>query len=170
MNTADSGAGARVAAGYPLDEDLVALAALGHDCALWPDERVSQVLGRIDYALCGLAGALEVEYYGPEVGLGTGHAVYRMVVRRHHLGANMDAWGLWICTALPHAQWRPAWRLPDAGRLRKQQVVKALPAFFQGYAEAVQDAGKAGTNAGRRLLALARMVATAAPVHGTPPE
>ncbi len=170
VDTADFGVGARVASGYPLEEDLRALATLGHSRALWPEERVSRALGRIDHVLCALAGVLEVEYYGPEVGLGAGREVYRMVVRRHHLGADMDVWGLWICTALPHAQWRPAWRMPDAGRLRKQLVVKALPAFFQGYAEAVRDAGKAGTNAGRRLLALARMVSAVAPAQEAPPE
>ncbi|MHB1951681.1 MAG: hypothetical protein ACYCQK_09425 [Acidiferrobacteraceae bacterium] len=144
-----------------VDAGDVELCALVQAVQDWPEARVRAVLVRLDHMLDGLTGALEVEYYGPEVGLAAGRSVYRMVVRRHHLGASLDSWGLWICTALPHALWRPAWRLAQVGRLRRLEVVRRLPAFFRGYAAAVQDAGKSGTNAGRRVLVLAKRLADA---------
>lgn len=145
----------------PADSDLCALVLGGGEPPGWSDERIADVLARWDRALDALTGALEVEYYGPDVGLGAGRAVYRMVVRRHRLGACVDSWGLWICTALPHARWRPAWRLGQVGRLRRREVIKRLPAFFDGYAGAVRQAGKDGTKAGRRILELAHRLRVA---------
>lgn len=139
----------------PTDADLCALVLGRGQPSGWSDERIADVLARLDRMLDALTGALEVEYYGPEVGLGAGRAVYRMVVRRHRLGACLESWGLWICTALPHARWRPAWRLGQVGRLRRRAVISGLVVFFDGYAEAVRQAGKGGTKAGRRIFGLA---------------
>jgi hypothetical protein len=47
------------------------------------------------------------------------------------------------------------WPVQGVSRLRKRQLVQALPEFFAGYAEVVRVAGKADTEAGRRILAMA---------------
>ncbi|HET9121991.1 MAG TPA: hypothetical protein VFN52_00680 [Acidiferrobacteraceae bacterium] len=115
----------------------------------------TRLLAQLDHVLDGLAAALKVEYFGPEVGVGDGRAVYRLVVREHALGPAERQWGLRICTALPHAQWRADWALAASGRQRRAAIVAALPAFFVGYWQAVQQAGRAESRAGRRLYELA---------------
>ena len=114
----------------------------------------TRVLAQLDHVLDDLADALKVEYFGPEVGLGQGHGVYRLVVRQHALGAVERQWGLRICTALPHAGWRADWALAAAGRQRRGEVVAALPLFFAGYWSAVVQAAQDTSRAGQRLQAL----------------
>ncbi len=120
------------------------------------DLDLERALVQFDAMLEQLAADLQVEHYGPEIGLGAGAQVYRMVVRPHewHLGKRM--WSLRICTALPHARWRADWAIQGASRLRKQKIVSGLPDFLCGYASAIQAAGKAATNSGQRVLELAR--------------
>lgn len=112
-------------------------------------------LRRIDAAVACLASDLRVEYYGPEVGLGRGRHVYRLVVRCHRLGPSESGWGVWVCTALPHAGWRADWPLGGVSTLRRREVLKVLPQFFKGYCAAVAEAGLATSRAGRRLAELA---------------
>jgi len=114
-------------------------------------------LHELDRMLAGLAGELQVEYYGPEVGLGAGQPVYRLVVRAHVVGTDAKAWGLKVCTALPQANWRADWSIHAVARLRKRAVIAALPAFFEGYAVAVAQAGKGNTVAGSRVAQLAQL-------------
>lgn len=120
------------------------------------DAQLDDALARLDAMLTDIIGALQVEYYGPEVGVGAGRHVYRLVARAHEWEIGHHRWSLRVCTALPHAKWRADWILQAASRQRKQQIVAALPAFFAGYAQAVIAAGKADTHAGRRVLALAQ--------------
>lgn len=114
-------------------------------------------LAELDAEFERLAGALEVEFVGPGVGMadmGAEH-VYRLVVGRHRWDAHTERWGLKVCDASPNCRLRPMWPVQGTARLRKKQVVKALPALLAGYAGAVEAAGKADTPAGRRVLEMA---------------
>lgn len=135
---------------------IARLATLGEP-SLAVDADCERALRELDRMLAGLAGELQVEYYGPAVGLGTGEPVYRLVVREHVSGAGQRAWGLKVCTALPHANWRADWSIHAVARLRKRAVVAVLPAFFEGYAAAIAQAGKDGTAAGIRVAQLAQL-------------
>lgn len=139
------------------DPDFIELlAARSRAQAPATDAALDRALAQLDRAMSALAGALRVEYYGPEVGAGGALHVYRLVVREHALGPDRAEWGLKVCNALPHARWRAEWALAAAGRQRKPFVVRALPAFFAGYADAVAQAGGAETAAGRRVVEIAR--------------
>jgi hypothetical protein len=131
------------------------LAAQSRAPEIAPDAPLDAALARLDRMLAELAAELEVEYYGPEVGIAAGRQVYRLVVRRHTWRILAPGWSLKICTALPHAGWRADWPVQGAGRLRQRAVVRALPAFFAGYREAVRAAGRADSPAGRRVAELA---------------
>ncbi len=128
----------------------------GHAAEPHVDQELERALIRLDVMLEALAAELQVEYFGPEVGLGAGANVYRLVVRAHEWDGLKQAWSARVCTALPHAGWRAAWTLHGASRLRKRIIVCCLPEFFHGYAQAILAAGKAHTNAGVRVLDLAR--------------
>lgn len=123
------------------------------------DEELDAALARLDAQLAQLAGELQVEYYGPEIGVAAGRHVYRLVVRAHEWEINNPTWSLKVCTALPHARWRADWAVQGVSRLRKPLVVQALPAFFAGYAEAIAVAGRADTPAGRQVMEFARAFA-----------
>jgi hypothetical protein len=123
------------------------------------DEALDAALAQLDALLAQLAGALRVEYYGPEIGVGAGRHVYRLVVRAHEWEINNPTWSLKVCTALPHAGWRADWAVQGVARQRKALVVQALPAFFDGYATAIAAAGEADTPAGRQVVELARVFA-----------
>lgn len=124
------------------------------------DAVLDRALLRLEAEIAEIAAALAVEHYGPGVGVEGRADVYRLVVREHRSGARSPpAWGLKICDATPHAGWRVAWAPHAASRRRKRALVKALPEFFAGYAEAVAAAGKTDTPAGRRLLEIARRFA-----------
>lgn len=123
------------------------------------DAALDDALIRLDALLADIAGQLTVEYYGPAVGIDAGRDVYKLVVRQHEWRIHEKTWSAKVCTALPHAQWRADWAMQGTGRLRKQLIVKALPAFFSGYAAAAVAAGKSETIAGRRLAELAALFA-----------
>ncbi|MDA8362347.1 MAG: hypothetical protein M0Z84_00695 [Gammaproteobacteria bacterium] len=123
------------------------------------DRELDDALIRLDMMLQALAADLRVEYFGPEVGLGAGAHVYRLVVREHLCQDGKQAWSVRVCTALSHAGWRAEWTLQGASRLRKRIIVARLPAFFAGYAQAVLAAGKERTNSGMRVVSLARRFA-----------
>jgi hypothetical protein len=122
---------------------------------------LDDALMALDEEMARLAEALQVEYVGPGVGMADMKAqhVYRLVVRHHVRDTTTAGWGLRVCDALDNNDLRPMWSVQGVGRLRKQQVFAALPAFFRGYAEAVAAAGKADTPAGRRVSAMARALA-----------
>ncbi len=120
------------------------------------DRQLDNALMRLSMMLEALAAELRVEYLGPEVGLGPGVHVYRLVVREHECEWQRRVWSVRVCTALPHAGWRAEWTLPGASRLRKRIIVRCLPEFFHGYGQAILAAGKDRTNAGMRVLELAR--------------
>jgi hypothetical protein len=137
--------------------DYLAVQAHGEVCV---DAALDRALERLDAVLAEIAAALAVEHYGPGVGVEGRADVYRLVVRAHQLDARSPpAWGLKICDATPHGNWRVAWAIHAASRRRKHTLVKALPEFFDGYAEAVAAAGKTDTPAGRRLLEIAKRFA-----------
>jgi hypothetical protein len=116
---------------------------------------LDDALARLDHALAGLSAELQVEYYGPHIGVETPDA-HQMVVRLHEWKMNEPTWSLKVCSTAPQANYRAEWPVQGTGRLRKQLIVKALPAFFRGYALAVAAAGKSDTAAGQRVEALAK--------------
>lgn len=123
-------------------------------------ERVSvtaaldDALKHLDNVLTGIAGDVQVEYFGPFVGVET-ELAHQMIIRAHDWELGGKEWSLKVCTTAPQSDFRPEWPIQGCGRIRKQKIVKALPAFFQGYAAAIAEAGKADTPAGKRIAALA---------------
>lgn len=125
--------------------------------------QLDAALAELDREFERLAGALEVTFVGPGVGMadmGAEH-VYRLVVGLHRWDVRTERWGLKVCDALPNCELRPMWPVQGTARLRKKQVVKALPELLAGYAQAVDAAGKAETPAGRRVLEMAAAFAGA---------
>ena len=118
------------------------------------NQALTDALARLDLMLEGLCGDLQVEFHGPYVGVETPKA-HQMVVRAHEWKIHQPAWSVKICVASPEAKDRAEWAMQGVGRLRKQVIVKALPAFFAGFAKAIEAAGKAGTPSGQRVLELA---------------
>ena len=116
---------------------------------------LDDALTHLDHALEGLCAAVQVEYHGPYVGVETPLA-HQMVVRKHEWKIHQPAWSMKICVAAPEANCRAEWPIQGVGRLRKALVVKALPAFFAGFAEAVKLAGKEDSSAGMRVAELAQ--------------
>ncbi|MHB1173710.1 MAG: hypothetical protein ACYCZJ_01100 [Sulfuriferula sp.] len=116
---------------------------------------LDDALTHLDHALEGLCAAVQVEYHGPYVGVETPLA-HQMVVREHEWKIHQPAWSMKICVAAPEANCRAEWPIQGVGRLRKALVVKALPAFFAGFAEAVKLAGKENSSAGMRVVGLAQ--------------
>lgn len=103
----------------------------------------NQALEKFEDFFEPLSQALQVEYYGEMVGLGAGKAAYRLVVRQHEwTGQHGFVWGLRVCDALPNGQWRAAWRITAASRLRKEAIIAALPEFMENYYQTVEKAGK----------------------------
>ena len=119
--------------------------------------QLDAALTQLDSMIARLAEDVAVEYYGPDIGINAGKEVYKLVVRQHEWQIHEPAWSLRVCTALPHAGWRADWAIQGASRLRKKNIVKALPAFFVGFAAAITQAGKAETNAGSRILQLSKL-------------
>lgn len=119
------------------------------------DAALENALARLDHLLAGVSAELQVEYYGPGVGVETA-AAHRLVVRAHAWGGGRPQWGVRVCSAAPQAHWRAEWTLQAAGRLRKALIVRALPEFFAGYGQAVAAAGRAQSASGQRVAALAR--------------
>jgi hypothetical protein len=127
------------------------------------DAGLDQALTELDRAMERLGAALEVEHVGPGVGMsdmGAEH-VYRLVMRRHRWDVFTEGWGLKVCDALDNCELRPMWPLQGTARLRKRQVVRALPDFFAGYLRAVAEVGKADTAAGCELRDIAEALARA---------
>lgn len=116
---------------------------------------LDDALTHLDHALEGLCAAVQVEYHGPYVGVETPLA-HQMVVRAHEWKIHQPAWSMKICVAAPEANCRAEWPIQGVSRLRKVLVVKALPEFFAGFAEAVKSAGKENSSAGMRVVELAQ--------------
>ncbi|WP_156782785.1 hypothetical protein [Acidihalobacter yilgarnensis] len=140
-----------------MDEMIVLLAAQAATPKVVVNEALEAALRGLDRRIEALSAALEVEYLGPGIGMQDMDAehVFRLVVRHHVWDVAHSGWGLKVCDALPNGGLRPMWPIYGVGRLRKQQLVKTLPAFFQGYMAAVVAAGKAQSSAGLELQALA---------------
>jgi hypothetical protein len=127
------------------------------------DAGLDQALAELDRVMERLGTALEVEHVGPGVGMadmGAEH-VYRLVMRRHRRDVFTEGWGLRVCDALANCELRPMWPLQGTARLRKRQVVRALPEFLAGYLRAVVEADKSDTVAGRELRKIAEAMAPA---------
>ncbi len=121
------------------------------------NQALDEALAELDAELEQLCPQLQVEHIGPGVGMadmGAEH-VYRLVVRHHTWDVFKEGWSLKVCDALENCEFRPMWPIQGTARLRKKQVVQALPEFFAGFAEAVRAAGKAETSAARRITELA---------------
>ncbi|APZ42184.1 hypothetical protein [Acidihalobacter ferrooxydans] len=114
-------------------------------------------LRELDTEMSELAEVLRVEHIGPGVGMRDMQAehVFRLAVRHHVWNVTEEGWGLKVCDGLPNGSLRPMWPIYGVARLRKQQLIQALPEFFVGLADAVRDAGKDETPAGRRVLSIA---------------
>lgn len=119
------------------------------------DGDLDGALSSLDHMMDGICADLQVEYFGPFVGVETPEA-HQLVVRAHEWRIHQFLWGLKVCSAAPQANYRAEWAVQGSGRLRKQLIVKVLPAFFAGFAEAVRKAGKADLPAGKRVLDLAQ--------------
>ena len=124
------------------------------------DAALDDALTRLDHLLAGVSADLGVEYYGPCVGV-EAVAAHRLVVRAHAWDMGRPEWGVRVCSAAPQAHSRAEWTLQAAGRLRKALIVRALPEFFAGYAQAVAAAGRAQGASGQRVVELARRFAGA---------
>jgi hypothetical protein len=138
-------------------EFLKALTALGR---VPVTGELDEALAALDSEMARLADALRIEHVGPGVGMadmGAEH-VYRLAVRCHVRDTTTAGWGLMVCDALDNNDLRPMWSMQGVGRLRKRQLVSVLPEFFRGYAEAIRSAGKAGTDAGRRVTEIAAIL------------
>ena len=118
------------------------------------DGTLDQALAALDAELAGLAGELEVEYFGPGVGVDADPDAYRLVIKAHREDVGEPGWSLRVCDSAPSRAWHSMWAVHGVGRLRKVRVVRALGDCLAGYLAAVEAAGKADTGAGARLRAL----------------
>lgn len=116
---------------------------------------LDDALTKLDQMLEGICAELQIEYDGPYVGVETPEA-HRLAVRAHEWKIHEHTWSMKICSTAPAANSRAEWAVQSAGRLRKQIVVKAIPAFFAGYAQAIEAAGKSATAAGKSVQELAQ--------------
>ncbi|MEW6612171.1 MAG: hypothetical protein ACOY5C_05855 [Pseudomonadota bacterium] len=112
-------------------------------------------LKRLDLLLSDLAGDLQVEHFGPHAGLAGAPAAHQLVVREHVWNLHARGWGAAVCSTQPGAGWRADWPLYGVSRERQMVVVRALPAFLQGYQASISAAGLGERNAGRRVAELA---------------
>ncbi|HDP89338.1 MAG TPA: hypothetical protein ENN42_05200 [Thioalkalivibrio sp.] len=135
--------------------DFLAAQAKQDNVPVTPE--LDAALAALDAEFETLAPQIEVEYVGPGIGMADMQAehVFKLVVRYHVWDVFKEGWGLKVCDALPNSSLRPMWPVQGVSRLRKKQLVQALPRFFAGYAEAVKAAGKTDTEAGQRALAMA---------------
>lgn len=133
--------------------DFLAEQAKAERVAITP--ALDAALTELDKTFEALAPQLTVEYVGPGVGVEGASDVYRLVVRPHEWVMDQPSWSLKVCDALPNAGWRAAWAVQGASRARKTMIVKRLPQFMRGYAEAIRAAGKGDSEAGQRILAMA---------------
>lgn len=117
---------------------------------------LDDALAQLDHMLEGICAELQIEYDGPYVGVETPNA-HRLVVRAHEWKIHEHTWSMKICSTAPAANSRAEWAVQSAGRLRKQIVVKAIPAFFAGFAQAIEAADKSDTPAGKRVQELAQL-------------
>ncbi len=113
-------------------------------------------LGLLEQELNAIAEALRLEYVGPGVGMADMDAehVYRLVIREHEHNVAQRGWGVMVCDALPNCDYRAMWPLTGVGRLRRRQVVAALPELLRGYREAIVGGGREDTPAAQRLVAI----------------
>lgn len=144
---------------------LPLLARLSRASAIRVDDELDDALARLDYMLDGLCAALEVEHLGPFVGVERLEA-HRLVVRKHLWQLGAPAWSLKICPTAPAANWRAEWAIQSASRMRKPIVVRALPEFFSGFADAIETAGKSETLAAGRVREIAALFSTAEIANG----
>lgn len=139
-----------------MSDYLNVLARLGGASRVPITAELDEALAALDAEFEHLAPAMEVEYIGPGVGVEGKETVYRLVVRAHEWTIHQPSWSLKICDALPNAGWRAAWAVQGASRARKALTVNVLGEFLDGYATAIKAADKAGTEAGQRVLAMAK--------------
>lgn len=132
------------------------LAQLSHATTIAVDSELDDALARLDHMLDGLCAALEVEYFGPHVGVERLDA-HRLVIRKHMWRLDAPAWSLKICPTAPSANWRAEWAIQSASRMRKPIIVRALPEFFVGFAAVIDGAGKRDSVAAKRVREVALM-------------
>lgn len=113
-------------------------------------------LQALEAELNAIAAELQVEHVGPGVGMADMNAegAYRIVVREHEHDVTRCEWGVMVCDAADNCDYRPMWPMSGTGRLRRRQVVEALPELVAGWRAAVNEAGQALTPGGQRLVAL----------------
>jgi len=133
--------------------DHLAEQARAERVAVTPE--LDAALAALDEAIEAIAPQLEVEAYGPGVGVEGEQDVYRLVIRHHEWNVDDYRWGLKVCDALPNAGWRVAWPIQGVARRRKGEVVRGLPAMLGEWRNAVAAAGLAESDAGRQVAELA---------------
>lgn len=138
-----------------LDSFLQVLSAAAHQQVTKPTAEIDDAMRRFDTMFDALSAALEVEHFGPFVGVETLKA-HQLVVRLHRSGPATYAWGLRVCSTAPSADFRPEWTPHGASRMRRPIIVRALPELVAGFSRAVLAAGKTGSPAGQRIHAIAQ--------------
>ncbi|HKJ07575.1 MAG TPA: hypothetical protein VKA76_00660 [Gammaproteobacteria bacterium] len=138
-----------------MESYLAYLAAQARAERVAVSEPLDAALASLDRDFAALAPALQVEYFGPGVGVDADRSVFRLAVGPHRGSIEAPVWGLRVCDGTASGGWRPMWAVQGVGRLRKVLVVKALPELLAGFAEAVAAAGKSDTAAGRRVHEMA---------------
>lgn len=144
---------------------LPLLARLSRASTIPVDSELDDALARLDHMLDGLCTALEVEHFGPFVGVERLEA-HRLVVRKHVWRLDAPAWSLKICPTAPAANWRAEWAIQSASRMRKPIVVRALPEFFSGFVAAIHAVGKDQTLAAGRISEIAAQFVAAEVANG----
>lgn len=114
------------------------------------NEKLHAALTRLDYMLEDICREIELEFYGPFVGVEQREA-HQLVVRAHEWKIHQALWSLKVCVATPAANWRAEWAIQGTSRLRKPIIVAALPDFFKGYRAVIAMAGQDTTPAGKRI-------------------
>lgn len=141
------------------NDDLELLTARARADRVRVDPALDQALTHLDADLQAISAALGVRHVGPGVGLDGADEVYRLVVDYHVWDLSRQGWGLFVCDAAAGQDLRPMWQIQGAARVRKQAIVRQLPALLEGYQDTAATAGRLGGEAGERLTGLASALA-----------
>jgi len=93
----------------------------------------------LDHLVANIAQDLQVDYDGPEVGIGTNSGLHRLRVAEHHWTGAQRGWGVAVCSYAQSNHPRSEWRLAKVSRERLPLVLHALPRFFLGYVQVARS-------------------------------
>ncbi|PKY10614.1 hypothetical protein B1757_08525 [Acidithiobacillus marinus] len=124
-----------------------------------PATELRDALFRLDHMLADLVEDLQIPFRGPCVGLRQAPEQHLLAVARHRWSQEDCRWGVAICSQHPRYDLRAEWTLATVSRERLPLVVKALPAFFSGYASAAAQGIEPTRPSLSRLKSLAELFA-----------